>query len=389
LSMGDLLDATLVAVAIAPAAWGAWWLLLATVALPAPRPLAQAPTRRRLIVVSPAHNEAESLPTTLESLAASTVAAAEVVVVADNCTDGTAGVARRFGATTLVRNDDERRGKAYALDFALAHLRMQARAADVVVFVDADTVVAPDCLAALELRVRSGAAVVQAHYQADAGNSELGRLRRLAFALVHWARPLGASRLGLGCTLKGNGMAFDWSVIEHGTGGEGITEDAAMTLALVARGIPVAFEPRARVSGLMAESYSTARTQDARWEGGRASLLVPALRVALVAAYARRWSCAAGAMEVASPPLAVLVMMASTTLGVAFLIRSAALPVAIFAVAALGSYVCIGFLAARVSPRDLLALRGLPGYLWYKLVVYNSLIWNGPPRGWQRTQRGR
>ena len=388
MSPGQLLDGALLIGAIVPAAWGAWWLLLATVALPAPRPIAQGQAQRRVVVVIPAHNEVESLPRTLVSLATSTVAASEVIVVADNCVDATAEVARRLGATTLVRTDNERRGKAYALDFALAHLRTQAQAPEVVVFIDADTVVAPDCLAALERRVRSGAAVVQAHYEADAGSSQLGGLRRLAFALVHWARPLGASRLGLGCTLKGNGMAFEWPVIEHGTGGEGITEDASMTLGLVARGISVAFEPRARVSGLMAESYSAARTQDARWEGGRASLVVPALRAAMGAALARRWSCAAAAIEVAAPPLALMVAMASLALMGGLLVGSRTLPVAVASVAALVSYVCIGFLAARVSPKDLLALRGLPGYLWYKLGVYSSLVWSGPPRGWQRTQRG-
>ena len=59
-----------------------------------------------------------------------------LLVVADNCTDHTAAVARAAGAEVLERRDAERRGKGYALAAGVDTLR--AGPPDVVVIVDAD-----------------------------------------------------------------------------------------------------------------------------------------------------------------------------------------------------------------------------------------------------------
>ncbi len=380
-------DAALFAAAAVPALWGTWWTLLALLALR--RPLAPMPARQRLsmTVVIPAHNEEGTVARCLRSLLASELPPSEIVVVADNCTDATAAVARDFGVTVLVRDDSTLRGKSHALDFALAALRDRPQPPAAVLFIDADTEVAPDCLTHLEARLDTGARVVQAYYQAAATTSELGRLRRLAFALVHWTRPLGAARLGLGATLKGNGMAFRWDVVASGTGGRGVTEDAAMTLSLVARGVPVAFEPSARVFGLMADDYAGARTQDERWEGGRAHLLAPAIRGALRAARTGNLSGAAAALEVAAPPLSLLGTLAMAALGGAVVTRSGALSLALIAVGSLGAYVFVGLISARVSFADLLAARGIPRFVAHKLAIYVRLLRRGVPTEWERTQR--
>ncbi len=382
-----IVDAGVIVLGAIPAAWGSWWTLLALLALPAPGASRLASRTARTVVVIPAHNEESNLARTLASLHASEPRPLEVLVVADNCTDDTAGVAARMGATVLVRNDAGHRGKPYALDFALAELRTRAQPPTAVVFVDADTEVAADCLGWLQRRLDAGAQAVQAYYQASPGPSELSRLRRLALALVHWARPLGAARLGLGATLKGNGMAFRWDVIADGVGGYGVTEDAAMTLDLADRGIAVEFEPHALVTGLMASDYASARTQDERWEGGRAGLLTRSLAVALRSAARGRLDLTGAALEVAAPPLSIAGGLAVANLGLALMTRSAAVPLAAYAVTAVGGYVVVGLAAARTSRRDLRALVGLPAFLLHKAGVYARLASRGAPRQWERTER--
>lgn len=382
-----LVDAGVIALAAVPAACGSWWTILAALALPAPRASRLASRTSRTVVVIPAHNEESNLPRTLTSLAASDPRPLEVLVVADNCTDDTAGVAAQMGATVLVRDDAGHRGKPYALDFALAELRTRSRQPTAVVFVDADTEVAADCLGWLERRLESGAQVVQAYYQAAPGPSDLSRLRRLALSLVHWARPLGAARLGLGATLKGNGMAFRWDVIADGIGGYGVTEDAAMTLDLARRGIAVAFEPHARVLGLMASDYAAARTQDERWEGGRAGLFSKSIKLALDSAFRGRLDLTGAALEVAAPPLSIVGGLAVASLGLALVTRSASLPLAVYAAGAVSGYVVVGLAAARASRRDLRAFVGLPVFLIHKAGVYARLMTRGAPRQWERTER--
>ena len=78
-----------------------------------------ARTPLRLTVLVPAHDEALTIAATLESLWGQTQAPGQVVVVADNCTDDTAEIAREHGAEvfTTVGNTDK---KAGALNQALS-----------------------------------------------------------------------------------------------------------------------------------------------------------------------------------------------------------------------------------------------------------------------------
>lgn len=338
-------------------------------------------------MIVPAHNEEVSLPRTLERLAASSLKPDEVIVVADNCTDATAAVARNAGVTVLERRSVTERGKPFALNLALTELWERAEHPEIVVLVDADTEVAPDCLERLVARIDGGAVVVQSYYQGVPDGPRLTRLRRLALALVHWARPLGMARLGLGATLKGNGMAFRWEVVRQGFAGTGITEDAALTLELVRRRIPISFEPTALVTGLMAGDYDAASTQDQRWEGGRFALARRAYSTASRALLRGDLSGAASAIEVGAPPLslvggAVVASVAASALGARTI-----LPVALASALSVVSYVLVGFAAARVSRADLEALISVPRFLLHKAAVYARLLKSGVPQDWVRTER--
>ena len=115
----------------------------------APRPPVETalPPDFRLAVVVPAHNESEGLVPTLQDIKAQLGPRDLLVVIADNCTDDTASIARAAGAEVIERNDPVRRGKGYALDFGIRHLATEPP--DVVVFIDADCRVSPGSLLTL------------------------------------------------------------------------------------------------------------------------------------------------------------------------------------------------------------------------------------------------
>lgn len=368
---------------------GAWWTALSLLALPAPRRRAAAqPSQLSTTVVVPAHNEERLISATLQSLfSANRSEPPEVIVVADNCTDATAELARALGATVLERQDASQRGKPFALAFALNVLSQRASPPDILVVIDADTTVSQNFFEAIEARIACGARAVQAHYAAGPAETDLGRLRRLAFSLVHWARPLGASRLGLGTTLKGNGMAFAWEVAALGLSGTSVTEDAESTLALARQGVTVEFEPLASVHGYMAQTYAEARTQDARWEGGRAGLMLKAIITAVSSAGHGHLRPIAGSLEVASLPLSLLALIALGAV-VPAVAGYGSVPLAAAATFSLGAYVAIGLIAARASRRDLQALAAAPRFVMHKIGVYASLGSRRSARGWQRTGRG-
>ncbi|OAI40730.1 hypothetical protein AYO38_05315 [bacterium SCGC AG-212-C10] len=366
-------------------AHGSAFTTLSALALKRPGPLSPATKPWRLVIIVPAHDEEQGIGRCLDSLKAAARDCAEILVVADNCSDGTADAARACGVTVLERSDRERRGKSFALAYALDTLAAREEKPDAVVFVDADTIVDEELLEVLSSRLDAGADSVQVHYRGDSGEAPLTRLRRLAFLLIHYARPLGAERLGLGTGLKGNGMALTWAVARSGAEGHGITEDAALTLALARRGIRVAYEPRTWVEGYMAAGYDAARTQDDRWERGRLSLMAEALRAFGAAAARGDLPTAWAALDVASLPLSLLVLLSAASVGAGALAGSATVP--LLGAASIVSYVAVGLVAARAPLADVAALTSAPRFLAHKLGVYANVLRRPGSGAWQRTSR--
>ncbi|WP_433337295.1 glycosyltransferase family 2 protein [Spirillospora sp. CA-294931] len=97
-----------------------------------------------LTAIVPAHNEEHGLPATLASLQAQTVPPDEIIVVDDASTDRTGEVARAHNVTVL-RPPRNLGSKAKAQNYALPHITT-----DLVLAVDADTVLAPDYIARLK-----------------------------------------------------------------------------------------------------------------------------------------------------------------------------------------------------------------------------------------------
>eukprot|EP00913_Durusdinium_trenchii_P028315 g26543.t1 len=106
------------------------------------KPSIEVDTRPRVAVLIPAHDEAAVIGDTLATLIPTLRSGDRVLVVADNCTDDTAAVARTIGADVVERRDSSQRGKAYALEFGIQALA--ANPPDVVVVLDADCTVDAD-----------------------------------------------------------------------------------------------------------------------------------------------------------------------------------------------------------------------------------------------------
>src|SRR5262249_22119929 len=136
-----------------------------------------------------------------------------VYVVADNCSDRTAALAREGGALCFVRIDSVRRGKGYAIAFGLE--RVLKAGPDVVLILDADCQLHPESLRDLDAAFAAGAEAVQCAVRsrnADAGPA--GYVAAVG-AAVDEAVAIGQDRLGLSVGLRGTGMAFRREVLER------------------------------------------------------------------------------------------------------------------------------------------------------------------------------
>src|SRR4029079_3209775 len=93
-------------------------------------------TRQRVTVLVPAHNESAGILPTLEDIKIQMLAGDRLIVIADNCIDDTAAVAKAAGAEVIERNDAKKRGKGHALDYGLKHVSLGPPA--IVMIIDAD-----------------------------------------------------------------------------------------------------------------------------------------------------------------------------------------------------------------------------------------------------------
>jgi cellulose synthase/poly-beta-1,6-N-acetylglucosamine synthase-like glycosyltransferase len=227
-------------------------------------------------VLVPAHNEEEGIAATVEGLLAQDVPEwlriSEVVVVANNCTDRTAEIAGRYPVTVLEmeRNPDKKAG-------ALNHgWRETARDADLVLTMDADTILQPDTVAAMadELRGNAVLGAVCARYWATPGRGLVWRLQRLEYTRYDDLRDLRRWRVSVasGAAAMYRNAALEAVAAAREAGepwdGASLIEDYALTLELKARGYRVSAARRAHVYTAPPTSFRALWTQRMRWGRG-------------------------------------------------------------------------------------------------------------------------
>jgi cellulose synthase/poly-beta-1,6-N-acetylglucosamine synthase-like glycosyltransferase len=339
----------------------------------------------RLITVIPAHNEEAGLPACLRSLAGAGAPSQDVVVVADNCTDGTAEAAAREGVRVLERHDSERRGKGYALDFAFSRLLQEDAGAFLIV--DADTTVPPGFHAAMRRRFLDGADAAQCRYLVgNPGGSMRTRLMNLALIAFNAFRPRGRERWGLSSGILGNGFGLSRRVLEAVPyEASSVVEDLEYHLRLVQAGFRVQFAGETCVYGEMPVRGAGVRTQRARWEGGRIRMVRE--HAALLSGRVLR-----GDFRMLEPLLDLLLL--PLALHVALLLAALSAPSAwIRGYAALGLLLVLVHLLGAVwrcgtGWRDLGALAVAPFYVLWKIAMIPMLIRTSRSgSAWVRTER--
>jgi cellulose synthase/poly-beta-1,6-N-acetylglucosamine synthase-like glycosyltransferase len=355
-----------------------------------------APSSRKLFfdVVVPAHNEATGIADTISSLKQVSWPDTHfrVVVIADNCTDDTASIARSVGATVLERQDSNLRGKGYALAYAFAWSRSQG-IADAVVVVDADSVVSANLLESFAARIESGECALQAHYGvSNAMESWRTRLMAIALGAIHKVRSRARERLGLSCGIRGNGWAVTHELLNKVPYQSfSLTEDVEFGAQLGLAGFRVAYCDESHVDGVMVTSAKAASSQRQRWEGGRFALIRQMVPALLRAALKRRsLVCLDLAIDLLVLPLSYVVLNACAVLVLGALnpdgLRTPLLAVGLFDVAALAIYVCRGWMLSGIGIAGIWDLLRVPGFLVWKILIVRLAPKSGD---WVRTQRER
>jgi cellulose synthase/poly-beta-1,6-N-acetylglucosamine synthase-like glycosyltransferase len=235
----------------------------------------------RLTVLVPAYNEELTIAATLKSLWGQDRPPDRVVVVADNCTDNTAEIAKGHDADvfTTVGNTEK---KAGALNQALSEMFAHISARDVVMVMDADSVIVPAFLATAMGRLEEDPDLIAVGgvFYGEGGSGLVGQLQRNEFTRY---QRLISRRRGKVFVLTGTASLFRTYALKAVADSRGrllpgdpgqvydtlaLTEDNEMTLSLKSLGAKMVSPMECRVVTEVMPTWRALWRQRMRWQRG-------------------------------------------------------------------------------------------------------------------------
>ena len=242
----------------------------------------------RFCVIIPAHNEQNVIFRCLRSLKNSYHKNFDVYVIADNCSDLTALLAKEAGAKVYERTASAR-GKQYALKWFMADRQLLSHY-DAVVILDADNEVDRYFLSALDAELHKGAGAVQGYIDAGLPCSSWIAMN---YAFMYWyicRLQMAKSMLGLSAWLAGTGFCIRTDLLEKlgGFNVSTVNDDLELTCQIILAGERVVFAEAARFTNQHPSSFRDSYRQRLRWVRGQTAVTIkylPALLLKMVTSW--------------------------------------------------------------------------------------------------------
>jgi 1,2-diacylglycerol 3-beta-glucosyltransferase len=356
------------------------------------RPESRATHQSRFLFLIPAHDEVQGIGATVASVLALQYPRERVriIVIADNCSDGTADAARAAGAECLERDDATLRGKPWAIAWALSRLPIET--VDAVVILDADTVVDSGYAAALDASGPLRDKVIECYN--DVRNPNDSALTQMA-AVLAAGRFRGSFRLKMAAGLTiplSCGMCVGAGVLKkHPWSAFGLSEDWEYYAQLTAAGVRIELVHGARLFAQETRTLRQSGTQRQRWLAGKLDAL-KRVGPTIISSNAIDWHQKLDTVaELAVPGPAVhlgIVVIESLAI---VLLRAPAADVLLMALAATLAgpvvYAIVGLTVVPSPLRALAAFTFLPVYTCWRLGVAASTVLPSSSRAWIRTAR--
>ncbi|MDV3000891.1 MAG: hypothetical protein N5P05_002497 [Chroococcopsis gigantea SAG 12.99] len=345
-----------------------------------------------LAIMIPAHNEAEVIGETLENVLQQVENPQLIHVVADNCSDDTAKIARSYGVDVIERDDQQLWGKGYGLDYGLK--RLSDNPPEVVIFIDADCYLSPKTIDILAHTAVTTGRPVQGTYLMEQPDQPTPKdsISILAIIVKNLVRPLGLDKMGFSCLHTGSGMAIPWLALNQvNLATNKSNEDMKLSVDLALKGYPPLFCPRVEISGRLRKGQGALK-QRSRWEHSHLeTFLVEAPILTKGAIGQKRWDLLALALEIAILPLSLMVMvwLAGMMVSIAFTVITGYW-IHLFLMSLGG--ICIflalfiawfNFAREKIPAKTLLSI---PLYIFWKIPLYFAFLFE-PQTGWNKKER--
>jgi len=227
---------------------------------------------KRFALITAAHNEGTVIRYHIESLKNLNYPQElfDIYIIADNCSDDTAQIARNEGVNVFERFSPQR-GKGYALEWMFNQLfEMEDRHYDAICLFDADNVVSSNFLSEMNAKLKQGFRSIQGYLDTKNPNDSWVTA---CYATAYWSMnrmwQLARYNLGLSNALGGTGLCLDYQLLkEYGWGATCLTEDLEFTMKLLQNGIKTAWAHDCKVYDEKPVHFSQTWKQRTRWLQG-------------------------------------------------------------------------------------------------------------------------
>ncbi len=239
----------------------------------ATRKFPPAAAQHKYAVLVAARNEAPVIGNLLESIRMQDYPSelVTVFVVADNCTDNTAELARRGGAVCYERFDPEHRTKGYALQFLVEQIRRDygVDAFEGYFLFDADNLLKGDYISRMNESFDAGEKIITSYRN----TKNLDDNWIAASYAIHWLRTIRSehrarSLFRLATRIQGTGFLFSWEIIADGWNYTSLTEDRALSADAVVNGYRISYNNAAEFYDEQPVNLKIALRQRIRWAKG-------------------------------------------------------------------------------------------------------------------------
>ena len=230
--------------------------------------------RQKITAIIPARNEELVVGDLIDSLLSQNYPRelVDIVVVADNCTDKTADVARRHGVTVYERFDQKKIGMGYAFEWLFRQLLAdKSRSDEVFLLTNADNLFDPNYFEEINKVYQSGYRVVASYRNSkNYGTNWISAGYGLWF--IRESRILNGARMkiGSGCIVSGTGYVVDKKIVEDAGGWNWtmLTEDVQFSSYCALNNIKIGYASRAMFYDEQPETFSMSWRQRMRWVKG-------------------------------------------------------------------------------------------------------------------------
>ena len=226
----------------------------------------------KFMAIIPAHNEEAVVGNLIESLKNQNYNKElyDIYVIADNCTDRTAQVARDAGAIVYERFDPEKKTKGFALDWFIKQKIQENADYDALCVFDADNIVDKNFIKNMNKKLCQGEDVVQGYR--DIKNPTDSWITS-GYALFYWTMHrfyhLARYNVGLSPLLNGTGFMVRFDVLKpDGWQTKTLTEDIEFSLQRIIKGKKLGWATDAIVYDEQPVGFKQSWSQRSRWTVG-------------------------------------------------------------------------------------------------------------------------